>query len=490
MRIICGKCQSAFNLNLDGIHLQRFQFKCPSCAGLVLVDRAEAPAPIKVAGAPAVLVPIGSQAAPASKPAATPPPASEPQAIITPPPPRRAETPLTPPPASSPAAASVASPADDELPNAKFREAPTDRVGAVTPPKAVESPSVPAGPVRGAVAATAAAAPAALALPPIPPSAAASVAAKLPPREPRPVVAAKVEPASASATAAKAVSPAKPADPSPARAADKPDKVEPARPAGAEGIEAARAEILAQHAELMKKNWFELLGVKQDAPLDEIKSAYFKLAKQYHPDRFVATMSESELAKVRELSSRVNQAFQDLRSDASRQEYIKKLIDPEREKKRLEASAIIEAMIDHEKGRAALKQSNFEQALQHFQRAAALHPGEAEYHFMIAQSLQRARGVENSSNRAAIESELRKAVDLQPNNAGYRIGIGHYWKARGEPEKALGHYKEALKLDPKNHEAIREIRLFESRKEKAREERKRAAPPGGRSGLGVRFGLR
>ncbi|MBK7977710.1 MAG: J domain-containing protein [Deltaproteobacteria bacterium] len=237
-----------------------------------------------------------------------------------------------------------------------------------------------------------------------------------------------------------------------------------------------RAEILAQHAELTKKNWFELLGVKQDAPLDEVKSAYFKLAKQYHPDRFVATMSESELAKVRELSSRVNQAFQDLRNETTRQEYLKKLADPEREKKRLEASGIIEAMIDHEKGRMALKQSNFELALQHFQRASALHPGEAEYHFMIAQSLQRARGVENSSNRAAIESELRKAVDLQPNNAGYRIGIGHYWKARGEMEKAFGHYKEALKLDPKNHEAIREIRPSESRKEKEREERKRAAP--------------
>ncbi len=479
MRITCGKCQSAFNLNLDGIHLQRFQFKCPSCAAPVMVDRADAPAPIKVAGAPAVLVPIGS-----SSGSATPPPsapaassAAAPQPIVTPPPPRRAAEP--PPP---PASADAAEP--DDLPNAKFREAPTDRVGAVAPPKPVESPSVPAGPVRSA-AGSGAPAPAALPLPPVPRAAAASVAAKPPVREPRPVVAAKLDVVAPSAAQPARAPAAPPAEVPVAKPAEK-----PAKPAGAEGIEAARAEILAQHAELMKKNWFELLGVKQDAPLEDIKSAYFKLAKQYHPDRFVATMSDGELAKVRELSSRVNQAFQDLRTEAGRQEYIKKLVDPEREKKRLEASAIIEAMIDHEKGRAALKQSNFELALQHFQRASALHPGEAEYHFMIAQSLQRARGVENSTNRAAIEAELRKAVDLQPNNAGYRIGIGHYWKARGEPDKAMGHYKEALKLDPRNHEAIREIRLFESRKEKARDERKRAASSGGRSGLGVRFGLR
>ncbi len=259
-------------------------------------------------------------------------------------------------------------------------------------------------------------------------------------------------------------------------------------------MEAARAEILAQHAELMKKNWFELLGVKKDTPLDEIKSAYFKLAKQYHPDRFLAVMKDDELAKVRELASRVNQAFQDLRSEEKRQEYLKKLADPEREKKKLEASAIIEAMIDHEKGRLAFKQANFEQAIQHFQRAIALHGTEAEYHFLLAQSLQRARGLDNAANRHAVEVGLRKAIELQPNNASYRIGIGHYWKARGDVTKALGYYREALKIDPKSHEAMREIRLFESRKEKEREERKNAAAPR-RSGLSfaaekLRFGAR
>lgn len=70
----------------------------------------------------------------------------------------------------------------------------------------------------------------------------------------------------------------------------------------------------------MAKNYYEILGLKKTATADEIKSAYRKLAKQYHPDMFTSASDEEKKAAEIKFKE-VNHAYEVLSDDQKRKVY-------------------------------------------------------------------------------------------------------------------------------------------------------------------------
>ena len=66
------------------------------------------------------------------------------------------------------------------------------------------------------------------------------------------------------------------------------------------------------------KNYYRILGVSKDATKAEIKSAYRKLAKQYHPD-----VNQDDDAE--EMFKKITEAYQTLIDDNLREEYDREL---------------------------------------------------------------------------------------------------------------------------------------------------------------------
>jgi len=137
-----------------------------------------------------------------------------------------------------------------------------------------------------------------------------------PPSAPRPAP----EPAAVRAPAPK---------PKPAAAAPKP----PEAPAE----ETVSPEFLAELEALAKKfedlDYFELFKLTAAATPKEIKEAYYRESRDYHPDRFSRSSDEAMKEKVGAIFKRITEGYVVLRDDRKRAKYLADLAGPERAKK-------------------------------------------------------------------------------------------------------------------------------------------------------------
>jgi DnaJ-class molecular chaperone len=91
------------------------------------------------------------------------------------------------------------------------------------------------------------------------------------------------------------------------------------------------AQALAQI--LDELDYFQILKVGQSASPGEIKAAYYRESRAYHPDRF-SSLAPSELKEnIGKIYKRINEAYVCLREDTRRMKYLGDILGPERQKK-------------------------------------------------------------------------------------------------------------------------------------------------------------
>eukprot|EP01102_Stenamoeba_stenopodia_P004938 TRINITY_DN15442_c0_g1_i1.p1 TRINITY_DN15442_c0_g1~~TRINITY_DN15442_c0_g1_i1.p1 ORF type:complete len:480 (+),score=133.84 TRINITY_DN15442_c0_g1_i1:132-1571(+) len=71
------------------------------------------------------------------------------------------------------------------------------------------------------------------------------------------------------------------------------------------------------HKMSLRKDYYKILGVPKDAPVQQIKKAYRKLALEWHPDKHASADKEAAENKFREIS----EAYEVLSDDEKRQKY-------------------------------------------------------------------------------------------------------------------------------------------------------------------------
>gem|GEM_PF-1194696 len=75
-------------------------------------------------------------------------------------------------------------------------------------------------------------------------------------------------------------------------------------------------------------NYYQILGLKQDAPVREIKRAYHKRARSIHPDNFFNHPDKTFKEAIDKIFKRINEAYLVLRDEKKRNLYDRGLVGP------------------------------------------------------------------------------------------------------------------------------------------------------------------
>ena len=257
-------------------------------------------------------------------------------------------------------------------------------------------------------------------------------------------------------------------------------------PAGSEAAADGVAALIAERIALLKRgaSHFELLGVAEETPTEALRTAYFTLARQLHPDKLTALGLVEIKQEAQRLFAQINTAFSTLTNPERRQQYLAVMrqggeaaVRAKQEAAEAQATRILAAEEAFHKGEQALRRNQFDVAAQAFAAAIELNADEGDYHAMLAWSKF---CLATDKNAAAAETRrmLDKAVKLAPRSLNAVLYYGRVERMLGNAAAAIRHFEDVLARSPGNSEAASELRVLKQRKQSDSQEKAAKAKPG------------
>lgn len=215
---------------------------------------------------------------------------------------------------------------------------------------------------------------------------------------------------------------------------------------------------------------YSFLGIDSSADAAQIRRGYFAMAKIWHSDRFAGSELPDEiLALAQALFRRADEANQMLSDPKQRSNY-DWVLDRRAKGLPTDPKVVMEAEGLFHRGQNMVQRGSAAQAEPILRQAVKLNPGEGEFWVYFGFALFSAQGQDVAEEaRAAIEKGLAIAPKL---SAGYAF-LGRIARASGEMTHAREMFEQALRLDPKNTDAKREMRVLSLRERNAQAEPKK-----------------
>ncbi|MBI3621107.1 MAG: DnaJ domain-containing protein [Nitrospirae bacterium] len=211
--------------------------------------------------------------------------------------------------------------------------------------------------------------------------------------------------------------------------------------------------IMVAYEALKQQNHYEVLGVEPKAAPAQIKQAYYRLSKTYHPEGPLGECSKELKANLEELFHRITEAYMTLSSGEQRKQYDRTL--SKQQAAELSQTSATKRHRSNEyvqQGVVELEAGNLDAAAACFELAVRARPDKWKYHTLLAYTLSKLPDRERDA-----EAHYRKAIALEPSRAENYIGLGRLYQRTGQTAEALRSFQDALQWDAENTRIIKEI---------------------------------
>jgi tetratricopeptide (TPR) repeat protein len=222
------------------------------------------------------------------------------------------------------------------------------------------------------------------------------------------------------------------------------------------------------------QNYFEMLDIDREAKSSDARAKFYTLAKEWHPDRL-----PPELMPLREyvqiIFSYMSEANTTLGDENQRVKYVQSVREgggtPAAERL---MQTILDTAMEYERVLVMSRKREWDDALELMKKILVVVKEEADYHAMYAWLLMQRFPGEQAPLQKMLESANR-ALELNDRHERANLLKAQILRRMGRPSEALEYFRTVVDINPRNVDAMREVRVASMRNEKLESK----APPRG-----------
>lgn len=208
---------------------------------------------------------------------------------------------------------------------------------------------------------------------------------------------------------------------------------------------------------------YQMLDLAPDATNEQIRRSYFRLAKEFHPDRLTNISPEFARHPMAELIfQKINEAYEVLSHSMRRTAYDRG-IDLKTQEDQIRKTLVKKKIDDlQRRGETAVKEGNLKVALQAFEQVVEADPEKAvaQAYLVYVQFCLDAQKIDNFQ---VYDDKFKALVEHRRNRDTIYLLWGKMYKRVDQPEQAITKFKKAVEFNPNCVDALREVRITNSR---------------------------